>query len=67
MGATRKKQYHWTDVAVLWAMLEQDYDAVDNLLTIYRPEALLELSNICNMLQAKATKIYFKKTGKVCY
>ena len=54
--------YHWTDVMVLWAALEQDYDAMDATLQIYKPEALQELALTCDLIRNKATNIYFKKT-----
>ncbi len=52
---------HWADVMVLWSALEQDYDAMDATLQIYKTEALQELASVCDLIKMKADAIYFRR------
>jgi len=54
-------KYRWLDVAVFWATFEQDYEFVDNVLHLYKPEALQGLVAVCDLLRGKADKVYFEK------
>lgn len=53
--------YHWTDVGILWAALEEDWETVDSVLYLYRVEGLLELAEACEAIVCKADKLVMER------
>ena len=53
--------YHWSDMCLLWAALEQDWDTIDKLIYLYKPEALMDLADACELLKNKARNLYAQK------
>lgn len=53
----REDEFHWANIMLFYAAERQEYDAVDEILHKYTPEALQELASMCTTVKDKATAL----------
>lgn len=56
--------YHWSEVAILWAALDGDYEAINKMLGIMTTKALQDFAVECRLISEKAETLYFKKVDE---